>query len=40
LNGEFPSLRHRGATEFRALFEVRHPHRVPAPYLAMLDACG
>jgi UDP-N-acetyl-alpha-D-muramoyl-L-alanyl-L-glutamate epimerase len=40
LNGEFPSLRHRGPTEFRALFEVRHPHRVPAPYLAMLDACG
>jgi hypothetical protein len=40
LNGEFPLLRHRGPTEFRALFEVRHPHRVPAPYLAMLDACG
>jgi UDP-N-acetyl-alpha-D-muramoyl-L-alanyl-L-glutamate epimerase len=40
LNGEFPLLRHRGPTEFRALFEVRYPHRVPAPYLAMLDACG
>ncbi len=40
LNEEFPSLRHRGPTEFRALLEVRHPHRVPAPYLAMLDACG
>jgi UDP-N-acetyl-alpha-D-muramoyl-L-alanyl-L-glutamate epimerase len=40
LNREFPSLRHRGPTEFRALFEVGHPHRVPAPYLAMLDACG
>ena len=40
LNEEFPSLRHRGPAEFRALFEVRHPHRVPAPYLAMLDACG
>jgi len=40
LNGEFPLLRHRGPTEFRALFEIRHPHRVPAPYLAMLDACG
>jgi hypothetical protein len=40
LNGEFPLLRHSGPTEFGALFEVRHPHRVPAPYLAMLDACG
>ena len=40
LNEEFPSLRHRGPAEFRALFEVRHPHRVPNPYLAMLDACG
>jgi hypothetical protein len=40
LNEEFASLRHRGPAEFRALLEVRHPHRVPAPYLAMLDACG
>jgi len=40
LNGEFPSLRHNGPAEFRALFEVTHPHRVPAPYLGMLDACG
>src|SRR6201993_3462881 len=40
LNKEFPSLRHKGPAEFRALFEVRHPHRVPNPYLAMLDACG
>jgi hypothetical protein len=40
LNEEFPLLRHRGPAEFRALFEVKHPHRVPAPYLAMLDACG
>jgi UDP-N-acetyl-alpha-D-muramoyl-L-alanyl-L-glutamate epimerase len=40
LNDEFPSLRDRGPAEFRALLEVRHPHRVPAPYLAMLDACG
>ena len=39
LNEAFPSLRHRGTAEFRALLEVRHPHRVPAPYLAMLDAC-
>ena len=40
LNEEFPSLLHGGPAEFRALFEVRHPHRVPAPYLAILDACG
>ncbi len=40
LNEEFPSLADGGATALRALFEVRHPHRVPAPYLAMLDACG
>ena len=40
LNGEFPSLRHNDPAEFRALFEVTHPHRVPAPYLGMLDACG
>jgi hypothetical protein len=40
LNGEFPSLRHNGPAEFRALFEVTHPHRVPARYLGMLDACG
>ncbi|MBV8508384.1 MAG: hypothetical protein JOZ11_21595 [Alphaproteobacteria bacterium] len=40
LREEFPSLRHKGPAELRALFEVRHPHRVPAPYLAMLDACG
>jgi hypothetical protein len=40
LNTEFPSLRNRDPAEFRALFEVRHPHRVPTPYLAILDACG
>ena len=40
LNEESALLRHRGPTEFRALLEVRHSHRVPAPYLAMLDACG
>jgi hypothetical protein len=40
LNEEFPSLGNRGPAEFRTLFEVRHPHRVPARYLAMLDACG
>jgi hypothetical protein len=40
LNQEFPSLRDGGSAEFRTLFEIRHPHRVPAAYLAMLDACG
>jgi UDP-N-acetyl-alpha-D-muramoyl-L-alanyl-L-glutamate epimerase len=40
LNQEFPALRNSGSAEFRSLFEVRHPHRVPQPYLAMLDACG
>jgi hypothetical protein len=40
LNEEFPLLSDNGPAEFRALFEVRHPHRVPARYLAMLDACG
>jgi hypothetical protein len=38
LNEEFPSLGDSGSAEFRALLQVRHPHRVPAPYLAMLDA--
>jgi UDP-N-acetyl-alpha-D-muramoyl-L-alanyl-L-glutamate epimerase len=40
LNDEFPSSGDRGSTEFRTLLEVRHPHRVPPPYLALLDACG
>jgi hypothetical protein len=40
LSEQFPALRINRAAEFRALLELRHPHRVPAPYLAMLDACG
>jgi hypothetical protein len=40
LNQEFPSLREGGSAKFRALFEVRQPHRVPASYMALLDACG
>lgn len=40
LNEEFPSLSESGPAEFRAHLEARHPHRVPARYLAMLDACG
>jgi hypothetical protein len=40
LSEGFPALRHRDPTEYRALFEVRNPHRVPDRYMAMLDACG
>jgi hypothetical protein len=40
LNEGFPSLRHRDPIEYRALFGVRNPHRVPDRYMAMLDACG
>jgi len=40
LHGAFAPLRHRSPAEYRALFEARHPHRVPDPYLAMLDACS
>jgi UDP-N-acetyl-alpha-D-muramoyl-L-alanyl-L-glutamate epimerase len=39
LNEDFPSLRQSGSAQYRALFEVRHPHRVPPSYMAMLDAC-
>src|SRR5690349_18885177 len=38
LNKEFSSLGANGPAEFQALLEVRHPHRVPARYLALLDA--
>ena len=40
LSEECPGLRNKEHAGFWALLEVRHPHRVPAPYLAMLDACG
>ncbi len=33
-------LRQRDPAEYRALFEVRHPHRVPDSYMGMLDACS
>jgi UDP-N-acetyl-alpha-D-muramoyl-L-alanyl-L-glutamate epimerase len=33
-------LRQRDPAEYRALFEVRHPHRVPDSYMAVLDACS
>ena len=39
LHGTFASLRQQNPASIRALFEVRHPHRVPDPYMAMLDAC-
>ncbi len=34
-----PSLREGDPSAYRALFEAKHPHRVPTPYLAILDAC-
>src|SRR5215471_13424955 len=40
LNHEFPALRDRDCAGFRRLLKIRHPHRVPQPYLAMLDVCG
>ena len=40
LQAGFAALRQRDPTEYRALFEVKHPHRVPDSYMAMLDACG
>ena len=40
LSDTFPELRRRDQAEYRTLFELRHPHRVPASYMAMLDACG
>ena len=40
LHDRFPALRQRDPAEYRALFEAKHPHRVPESYMAMLDACG
>jgi hypothetical protein len=40
LNADFPALRQIDENHYRALFEMRNPHRVPAAYLTMLDACG
>jgi hypothetical protein len=40
LNEEFPALRQIGPAAYCAQLRARHPHRVPAWYLAMLDACG
>ena len=40
LHGAFAPLQQRDPADFRALFEVRHPHRVPDSYMAKLDACS
>jgi UDP-N-acetyl-alpha-D-muramoyl-L-alanyl-L-glutamate epimerase len=40
LRAGFAPLRHGNPAEYRALFEARHPHRVPDAYMAMLDACS
>jgi UDP-N-acetyl-alpha-D-muramoyl-L-alanyl-L-glutamate epimerase len=39
LHSLFRPLHQPDPAEYRRLFEVRHPHRVPSAYLAMLDAC-
>jgi UDP-N-acetyl-alpha-D-muramoyl-L-alanyl-L-glutamate epimerase len=36
----FAVLRHRDPSEYQALAEARHSHRLPDSYMAMLDACG
>jgi len=40
LYSAFATLRQRDPADFRALFEVKHPHRVPDSYIAKLDACS
>jgi UDP-N-acetyl-alpha-D-muramoyl-L-alanyl-L-glutamate epimerase len=40
LHSLFPSLPKADPGGYRALFTVRHPHRVPQAFMAMLDACG
>lgn len=36
----FPASRQSDDRTWQRLFAERHPHRLPARYLAMLDACG
>ena len=36
----FPSLQKAAPGDYQELFTVRHPHRVPQVFMAMLDACG
>ena len=40
LHEKFPSLRKANPADYRALFEVRHPHRVLDSYMTFLNACG
>jgi hypothetical protein len=40
LQAGFAALQQRDPAEYRALFELKRPHRVPDSYMAMLDACG
>jgi hypothetical protein len=40
LNQEHPALARIEPAQFPALLEAKQPHRVPASYMAMLDACG
>ena len=40
LHGAFAPLRQWDPADFRALFEGKHPHRVPERYMAKLDACS
>jgi hypothetical protein len=40
LQAGFAALRQQDPSEYQALAEVRHSHRVPDFYMAMLDACG
>jgi UDP-N-acetyl-alpha-D-muramoyl-L-alanyl-L-glutamate epimerase len=35
----FPSLQKPDPADYRGLFAVRHPHRVPHAFVTMLDAC-
>jgi hypothetical protein len=39
LRGALALLRQSDPASLRALFEVKHPHRVPDSYMAKLDAC-
>jgi UDP-N-acetyl-alpha-D-muramoyl-L-alanyl-L-glutamate epimerase len=40
LRARFSSLGENDPEDFRTLLSARHPHRVPATFLAKLDACG
>ena len=40
LHAAYPALQQRDPGEVRMLLAARHPHRVPASFMAMLDACG